>query len=74
MCVCARMLACFRVLVGVGARALGCACACRFTYTVCHAQAPYCLRPLWLHRIFRHYLINGAIFGKTKSLNIKGVF
>ena len=31
------------------------------------------LRPLNLHRIFRHYLINGAIFGKT-LLKIKHVF
>ena len=28
---------------------------------------------LWLHRIFRHYLINGTMFGK-KSHNIKCVF
>jgi hypothetical protein len=35
---------------------------------------PYChLRPLWLHQIFRHYVINGTIFGK-KWLNIKSVF
>jgi hypothetical protein len=35
---------------------------------------PYChLRPLWLHHIFRHYHINGTIFGK-KLLNIKCVF
>jgi hypothetical protein len=45
---------------------------CRFTYPVCHVQVPYCLRPVWLHHIFRHYLINSTIFGK-KSLNIRYV-
>ena len=30
------------------------------------------LWPLWLHRIFRHYLINGAIFGR-KLLKMKCV-
>ena len=34
------------------------------TYSACHAQAPYFLRPVWLHHIFRHYLINGTIFRK----------
>jgi hypothetical protein len=34
------------------------------TYPACNAHAPYCLRPLWLHHIFRHYLINDTIFGK----------
>ena len=34
----------------------------------------YChLRPLWLHQIFRLYLISDTIFGK-KLLNIKYVF
>jgi hypothetical protein len=57
-----------------GCRTAGvCLRACRLSYPVCHAQAPYCLRPLWLHHIYRHYLINGTIFGK-KSLNIKCVF
>jgi hypothetical protein len=31
------------------------------------------LQRLWLHHIFPHYLINGAIFGK-KSLDIKCIF
>ena len=44
----------------------------RLTYPVCHAQAPCCFRPVWLHRIFQHYLINGTIFGK-KLLSIKYV-
>jgi hypothetical protein len=50
-----------------------CLRACRFTYPVCHAQEPYFLRPVWLYHIFRHYLVNGTIFGK-KSPNIKCVF
>ena len=29
-------------------------------------KAPYCLRPLWLHRIFTHYLTNVIIFEKKK--------
>jgi hypothetical protein len=56
-----------------GAR--GCACACAFSlaYPACNAYAPYChLWPLWLHQIFRYYLINGKIFGK-KLPNIKCV-
>ena len=44
-----------------------CLCACSPTYPACNVRLP------WLHRIFRHYLINGTIFGK-KSLNIKCVF
>ena len=43
------------------------------TYPAYKAHAPYCLRPLWLHHIFRHFLINGTIFGKT-LLNILCVF
>ena len=43
------------------------------TNPTCNAHAPYCLRPLWLHHIFRHYLINDTTFGK-KLLNIKCVF
>jgi hypothetical protein len=46
---------------------------CSLTYPACKAHAPYYMWPLWLHHIFRHYLINGAIFGK-KLLNIKCVF
>jgi hypothetical protein len=61
----------------------GCGCkragvrlrACSLTYPAWHAQAPYSLRPLWLHLIFRHYITKGAIFGGGgKSLNIKYVF
>ena len=53
----------------------GCRCMGVYflSYSVCHAQTPYFLRPLWLHHIFRHYLINDTIFGE-KSLNKKCVF
>jgi hypothetical protein len=52
-----------------------CECVRERAYArVCNAYASYChLRPLWLHHIFRHYLINGTILGK-KLLNIKCVF
>ena len=46
---------------------------CMLTYLECYGQEPYFLRPLWLHHIFQHDLINGTIFGKV-SLNIKCVF
>ena len=49
-------------------------CVCSLTYPTCKAHAPYFhLWPLWLHQIFRHYLINDTIFGK-KLLIIKCVF
>ena len=39
------------------------------------AHAPYChLSAVWLHHIFRYYLINGMVFGKKKLLNDKCVF
>jgi hypothetical protein len=57
---------------GGGGRGV-CLRAFRHTYPVCHAQAPYCLRPLWFHYIYRRYLIDGTIFGK-KSQNIICVF
>jgi hypothetical protein len=49
--------------------------ACNLANPARNAYAPYCdvMWPLWLHYIFRHYLINDAIFGK-KSLNIKYMF
>jgi hypothetical protein len=71
------MLHCVCVFGGGGCGATGagvCLRACSITYPVCHAQAPYChLRPLRLHKIFRHYLITDTIFGK-KLLNLKCVF
>ena len=76
VCVCVRAraqdrewaLACVRVQ-GVGV----CFRACRLTNPGCNAPPYSHLRPLWLHHIFRHYSINGTIFGK-KLLNIKCVF
>jgi hypothetical protein len=73
VCVCACASAC----VSVG----GCECtgagvclrACSLANPACNAPPYSHLRPLWLHNIFRHYLINGPIFG-TKSLNIKCEF
>jgi hypothetical protein len=61
VCVCVCVCVCVRGWVVLGARAR----ACGLTYPVCHAQAPYCRRPLWLHHIFGRYLINGTIFGKV---------
>ena len=60
---------CARACTGAGV----CLCVCSLTYPACHSQAPYCLRPLWMHHIFRHSLINGTIFGRT-LLNMKYVF
>ena len=56
--------------VGVGARVRREFDLVSFIYPVCHAQAPYFLRPLCLHRTFLHYFINGTTFGKS-LLNIK---
>ena len=65
--VCVSEVGCGRTSAGV------CFSTCRLTYPVCHVQAPSCLRRVWFHHIFRHYLINDMIFGK-KSLNIKCIF
>ena len=46
---------------------------CSLTYATCTVPPCFHLRPLWLHHIFLHYLINGTIFGK-KLLNVKCVF
>jgi hypothetical protein len=60
---------------GCGSTSAGlCLRACSLIYPACHKQSPYCLRLLWLHGIFRHYLINGTNFEKKKLLNIKCVF
>jgi hypothetical protein len=46
------------------ARVRACACA-RVALLSQHATRNHShLWPLWLHHIFRHYLINGTIFGK----------
>jgi hypothetical protein len=68
VCACACARVCGRGCMGTD----GCLRVCSLTNLACNAQ-PYChLRPLWLHRIFRHYVINGTIFGKTLP-NIKRV-
>jgi len=41
---------------------------CNFSlrYPIYNTNAPYCrLWPVWLYRIFQHYLINGTIFKKS---------
>jgi hypothetical protein len=65
ICVCV----CVCVRTGTGM----CLCVCNLTNPPCNTPS-YChLQPLWLYHIFRHYLINGTIFGK-QLLNIKYVF
>jgi hypothetical protein len=64
---------------GAGAREFDCVCvrvwmgvhgrgrvlqACSLTNQARNAPPYYHLRPLWLHHIFQHCLINGIIFGK----------
>jgi hypothetical protein len=68
---------------GGDAWAIACGCGCTGAYVclrawgltnmTCSAPPYRDLRPLWLHHIFLHYHINGAIFGKT-LLDIKCVF
>jgi hypothetical protein len=54
--------------VGVGAQARACACArLRMRLT----QAPYDLRPRWLHHVFRHYLF---IVINVKSTKVPLIF
>ena len=52
-----------RVCVGVGAQAQ--ARACSLINPAYNARTPYCLRPVWLHDIFRHYYMNGTSFEKN---------
>ena len=55
-----------RASVRAGAEYVGMCVRVR-VYPACNAYAPYydvILQPLWLHHIFLHYLINGAIFWK----------
>ena len=68
-----------RALVGkcvradVDARAWVCACA-HVALLIQHATRRHVvICDLWLHHIFRHYLINGTIFGKM-LLDVKCVF
>jgi hypothetical protein len=72
VCVCARAQV-RKSCVHVEGWAGGCWCksagvclrACSLPNPACNPP-PYChLQFLWLHHIFRHYLINGTIFQKT---------
>jgi hypothetical protein len=67
LCVCVCVCVCVCGCAGV------CVHACSHTSPAGNAP-PYChLRPLWLHHIFRHYLLNGTVFGKRLQ-KIKCVF
>ena len=68
VCVCARVYAWVRVNGCPGAWA----CAALLIQHATRMRSSH-LWPLWFHHIFRHYLINGTIFGK-KLLNIKHLF
>jgi hypothetical protein len=50
-----------------------CLGACSLTHSARNRRVSFSLRPLWLHHIFRHYLINDTIFGK-KLLDVNCVF
>ena len=65
---------CVCVCVRARARAGVCLRACRLTYPVWNAHAPDCPQPLWLHHICQHYLITGAILGKTYWKNVLWFF
>ena len=70
VCVCVRACECmwtWCTSAGV------CLRACSLTYPAYHAP-PYCLRPPWLHNIFRHYLTKSTIFRKNKLRNTECVF
>ena len=69
VCVCACVWVPRRVSVCIRVR------TCSLFYPACNAYALYCdvFCGLWVHHIFRHYLINGTIFRK-KLLDIKCVF
>jgi hypothetical protein len=55
-------------------RARVCVCVALVIQHAKRSTALYChMWPLWLHHILRHYLINGAIFGR-RLLKIKYVF
>jgi hypothetical protein len=74
VCECVRMHSCVCVGMGVGhGRWCLCLRACSLSNPARNAPPYSHLRPLWLHLVFRHYLINGTIFGK-KSLKIERLF
>ena len=60
-CACVRACWCQRGCRGAGV----CCCECSLNSRTRNAHAPYCLQPLWIHQIFRHYLINSTISGKS---------
>ena len=64
-CVCRCGCGCRSIRAGV------CLPACGLINPACNATLYYHLRPLWIHHIFPHYLINGTIFGKKL---LKGIF
>jgi hypothetical protein len=67
VCVCVFVGECKRLRASEWTRA--CACA-RVALSMRHAKSMrHYLWPLWLHRIFRLYLINDTIFGKTVTEN-----
>jgi hypothetical protein len=77
-CVCARALmracgACECAYLRVGSRASACMEPCLASRKCVCVILWRHLWPLWLHEIFRHYLINGTIFGEMLS-NLKHVF
>ena len=71
----------YYIFLCVRARALvrACVCGCKdlgLCFRVCsliqHAtRMRHVVDGLWLHRIIRHYLINGTIFGKKKVTESK---
>ena len=82
LCVCVRVWVRARARVAGDCkhmRACGCGStgvcfsACSLTYTAYNAHAPYFLRPVWLHHIFRHCVIKSTLFGKLLP-NIKRMF
>jgi hypothetical protein len=56
----------YYIFMCVFARVCGHAHVCSLAYPACNENAPYCevMWPLGLHRIFRHYFINGTSFEK----------
>ena len=70
LCVCARPCMRGRVELCMGVR------ACSLAYPACSSYTPYCdiICGIWLHHIFRHYLIKDTISEKKMSLTLKCVF
>jgi hypothetical protein len=64
-CMCVRVYGC----TGAGV----CFSACSLTYPAYNAYVPHCLRPLWHHQMFRHYVINYD-FREKNLLKINCVF